>query len=80
MRLHRLVAAVAVSLALPFALVRPAPVLAQELAVPPASWPTLPSHGATVDDFVPRGWTVEFKATGDLNRDGCCTRPTRPRC
>ena len=72
MRPHRLLAACAfaVTLTLPLGLVRPVRASAEELVIPPAAYPTLPAHGATPEAFVPKGWTVEFKATGDLNRDG----------
>ena len=72
MRPHRPLAACAfaVTLALPLGLVRPTAAAAQALTLPPATYPTLPAHGAAVEDFSPRGWTVEYKATGDLNRDG----------
>ena len=37
---------------------------------PEATYPRLPAHGATVADFVPRGWRIEFQPKGDLDRDG----------
>jgi hypothetical protein len=72
MRPHRLIAVCtfAVTLTLPLGLVRPTRAAAEERAIPPATWPTLPAHGATPEDFVPKGWKVEFRTTGDLNRDG----------
>jgi len=45
-------------------------VSAGELAIPPVSYPQIIARGKTVEAFVPRGWTVESRATGDLNGDG----------
>jgi hypothetical protein len=30
----------------------------------------VPAEGARLEDFVPRGWVIEERTTGDLNRDG----------
>jgi hypothetical protein len=38
--------------------------------VPPATIPTLPATASAVENFAPTGWTVEAKATGDLDGDG----------
>ena len=37
---------------------------------PPAAIPTLPATASTVEGFAPPNWTVESKATGDLDGDG----------
>jgi hypothetical protein len=39
-------------------------------AYPAVTYPRLPAHGATVADFVPRGWRIEFQSKGDLDKDG----------
>lgn len=31
--------------------------------------PTLPTSGMAIEDFIPKGWTILKKATGDLNKD-----------
>lgn len=43
---------------------------AGELVIPPVSYPQIIAHATTIDAFVPRGWAVESKVTGDLNGDG----------
>lgn len=43
---------------------------AQELDIPQAHYPKLPKYAATANGFVPHGWTLEIKKSGDLNRDG----------
>lgn len=35
-----------------------------------ASFGNLPQQGASLADFVPKGWMVEFQVSGDLNGDG----------
>lgn len=40
---------------------------AQEL--PPVTYPHLPATGATAQGFVPKGWTVESRAEGDIDGD-----------
>lgn len=35
-----------------------------------ASLSNLPQQGASLADFVPKGWNVEFQVSGDLNGDG----------
>jgi hypothetical protein len=37
---------------------------------PPVAYPRLVAQGASAEVFAPAGWRVEFKATGDLNKDG----------
>src|ERR1700712_4507125 len=44
--------------------------VAQELTIPPASYPSLPATAATAEGFAPAGWAVESRASGDLNGDG----------
>ena len=50
------------------ALLAPAAAAAQEL--PPVDYPRLPAAAATEQGFVPKGWRVEARAEGDLDRDG----------
>lgn len=40
-----------------------------ESPYPDVAYPRLPAHGATVADFVPRGWKIEFQQAGDLDKD-----------
>jgi hypothetical protein len=44
--------------------------IAQELEIPTAHYPNLPEYAATAEGFVPPGWTLEDKKSGDLNGDG----------
>jgi hypothetical protein len=37
--------------------------------IPPVNYPTIAAEAATPEGFVPKGWRLETKATGDLNRD-----------
>ncbi|HEY8567188.1 MAG TPA: hypothetical protein VIL65_16945 [Beijerinckiaceae bacterium] len=62
------------------------PALAEdgEVRPPKVTYPKLPAKAASVRAFVPKGWTVEAKAKGDLNRDGradavMVLRQTSPR-
>lgn len=45
-------------------------VAAQDLAIPPVTFPTLPRQAASAQGFVPAGWSLEAQAAGDLDRDG----------
>jgi hypothetical protein len=47
-----------------------APAMAQELALPEVIYPVPPKQAASADGFVPQGWSIEARASGDLNRDG----------
>jgi hypothetical protein len=38
--------------------------------IPPASYPALAQHARAAEDFVPPGWRLERKVSGDLNGDG----------
>lgn len=62
----------AMNLILCAACVLPAAATAQDdaSAYPEVTYPRLPAHGATVADFVPRGWRIEFQPKGDLDKDG----------
>lgn len=42
---------------------------AQELEIPEVPTPRLPEHAATVEAFVPKGWTVEERLTGPVDAD-----------
>lgn len=44
------------------------PVSAQDL--PPISWPDLPRSASRPENFVPPGWRIERRETGDLDADG----------
>ena len=52
----------------PFALA--AGSIAQPLDIPPVRYPSLPSSARTAEGFVPAGWGVVARKTGDLNADG----------
>lgn len=41
-----------------------------ESLYPEVNYPRLPVQGATVADFVPKGWRIEFQPKGDLDKDG----------
>jgi hypothetical protein len=43
---------------------------AQELVIPDVVYPSLPRQAASAEGFVPQGWLLEARASGDLNRDG----------
>lgn len=43
---------------------------AQELAIPPATYPQLADFALDSDVFAPKGWTIEASAVGDLDKDG----------
>lgn len=51
-------------------LISAAPVTAQDMLIPPAPLPTLPATASSAEGFVPRGWIIEARATGDLDGDG----------
>ena len=38
--------------------------------VPAESMPSIPSSGTILDDFIPKGWILNKKDEGDLNKDG----------
>lgn len=38
--------------------------------LPPVTYPDLPTTGADAAGFVPKGWKLETRASGDLNGDG----------
>ncbi|MEA3009673.1 MAG: hypothetical protein QOJ91_1365 [Sphingomonadales bacterium] len=50
------------------ALLAPAAVAAQD--IPPVSYPSLPAEAAAERGFVPAGWRIEARASGDLDGDG----------
>lgn len=52
------------------ALLLPMAALAQDEALPPVHYPSLPEHAASGKGFVPAGWSLEQSQTGDLNGDG----------
>jgi hypothetical protein len=41
-----------------------------DLVIPPVTYPALARHASSVEDFVPKGWRIETKLSGDLNADG----------
>ncbi|MDF7777536.1 hypothetical protein P1X14_19935 [Sphingomonas sp. AOB5] len=46
------------------------PAAAQDAPLPPVHYPALRSTAASVQEFIPRGWTIEQQSGGDLNGDG----------
>jgi len=46
-----------------------APLAAQDLAIPEVAMPSLPVRAASVDAFVPPGWTVEARLDGAVDTD-----------
>lgn len=58
------------SLLLPLCSGGPAAAVDGDLVVPPVTYPRLVSHASSVEAFVPAGWRLESKASGDLNGDG----------
>jgi hypothetical protein len=46
------------------------PAAAQDLQIPPVTYPQLPKQAAKAEGFVPAGWLLETRVAGDLNRDG----------
>ncbi len=47
-----------------------ATVTAQEIVIPDVDYPELSATAATPEGFVPGGWVLEQKLTGDLDKDG----------
>jgi len=43
---------------------------ADEIQLPPAHYPHIPMVRSHIEDFVPAGWAIESRQTGDLNGDG----------
>jgi hypothetical protein len=43
---------------------------AQELSIPSAHYPEIPSSGAQAGAFVPIGWAIEKQVKGDISGDG----------
>lgn len=43
---------------------------ARQIVLPPVEYPDLPRSAADAEGFAPQGWTVERRASGDLDRDG----------
>jgi hypothetical protein len=52
------------------ALLGPGAADAQDLALPPFVHPEIPIEVASIQDFVPQGWRIEARASGDLDGDG----------
>ncbi len=46
------------------------PAQSQNFDMPLVTYPELASHGASINDFVPKGWRLELSRKGDLNKDG----------
>jgi hypothetical protein len=51
------------------ALLAPGIAAAQDLVIPPVSYPELPGAAAAAQGFVPKGWRIEAQAQGDLDGD-----------
>ena len=47
-----------------------APAAAQMVEAPPVTYPTLPNQAASAEGFVPGGWKLAKRVSGDLNGDG----------
>lgn len=45
-------------------------VFAQELVIPAVTYPRLPAQGISAEAFTPKGWKLEMRQDGDLNKDG----------
>jgi hypothetical protein len=60
------------TIALALILLAAVPALAADgdLVVPPVTYPVLPFHEPTPEQFAPPGWRVESKVEGDLDGDG----------
>jgi hypothetical protein len=52
------------------AFVCPGNAVAQDFTIPEVVYPGLPRQAGTAEGFVPPGWMLEARASGDLNRDG----------
>ena len=48
----------------------PAAAMSQAIELPRVRYPALPAASPTADGFVPRGWAVVGRESGDLNGDG----------
>lgn len=44
--------------------------VAQADDLPPVTYPTIPATAASVNDFVPKGWTIEKQVSGELSGKG----------
>jgi hypothetical protein len=44
--------------------------IAQEIAIPEVTYPTLAGEASDVAGFVPKGWKLDHQQSGDLNGDG----------
>jgi hypothetical protein len=51
-------------------LTAPSAAVAEDLVIPPATYPAITAHASSAEGFAPKGWRVELKASGDLNGDG----------
>ncbi|MCL6740934.1 hypothetical protein LZ518_07295 [Sphingomonas sp. RB56-2] len=51
-------------------LIAAVPAMAQQLAIPSATYPFISSSGANAGAFVPDGWAIERQARGDISGDG----------
>lgn len=65
-------------------LLAPGAACAQELAIPTVAYPSIAPSASTAEGFIPKGWRIEARATGDLNGDGAddlilVLRDTEPR-
>ncbi|MEG0183226.1 MAG: hypothetical protein RR704_07205 [Stenotrophomonas sp.] len=46
------------------------PSAAFAVELPPVHYPDLPAQATSAEGFVPAGWTLEYRAEGDLDQDG----------
>ncbi len=59
-----------IALLLAAGIVLPFGAAAQDIEIPDAVYPDLPSQATSAEGFVPAGWALESQVSGDLNRDG----------
>lgn len=58
------------TLAFTFAFAAPAVAQEAESELPPVTYPDIAKTAPDASGFVPKGWMLEFKAAGDLDKDG----------
>ena len=51
-------------------LLAPGAACAQELVIPTVAYPSIAPSASTAEGFIPKGWRIEARETGDTNGDG----------
>ncbi len=51
-------------------LVMATPAVAQDVIIPEVTYPTLVAEASSAEGFVPKGWKLDHRQSGDLNGDG----------